>query len=158
MRTIITFDPGKGGGVAVHRNGETTSHKMPETEGDLRDFLEEYRQDEVLVVVEKVGGFVGGRGGQPGSAMFGFGRNVGFILGLCAGWKWEVHEVSPQRWMKAYGVSRNGDKDTVWKNRLKALAQQRYPALKVTLATADALLINGYAVEHLARDESARAA
>ena len=33
---------------------------------------------------------------------------------------------------------------TEWKNRLKGMAQQLYPDLKVTLATADALLIATY--------------
>ena len=49
-----------------------------------------------------------------------------------------------QTWQKPLGISRQGATDTVWKNRLKEIAQQRYPQLKVTHAVADALLIMGY--------------
>jgi hypothetical protein len=143
-KVLIAVDPGTNGGIII-LDGEVTAHKMPATEGDVRDLLEPYKDRDVVVYVEKVGGFVKGRA-APGSAMFNFGRNVGALIGICAAYRWEVREVGPSVWMKTLGMSRNGDTDNVWKNRLKAVAQQRFPKLKVTHATADALLILDYAV------------
>ena len=56
-------------------------------------------------------------------------------------------KVTPQKWQKYYsntlgkstGLSKNE-----WKNKLKGLAQQMFPHLKVTLNTADAILIANY--------------
>jgi len=49
----------------------------------------------------------------------------------------------PQKWIKALGIPGKGKNETKtqWKNRLKARAQQLYPRERVTLPTADALLI-----------------
>ena len=56
-------------------------------------------------------------------------------------------KVTPQKWQKEFsnslGKSRDYDKRE-WKNRLKGLAQQMFPAEKVTLKTADALLLAEY--------------
>jgi hypothetical protein len=55
--------------------------------------------------------------------------------------------VRPQTWQKNLGIgtSRTCASKTEWKNKLKALAQRKFPDAKVTLATADALLILDYA-------------
>ena len=50
--------------------------------------------------------------------------------------------VTPQKWQLSFGLKKDkGEAPGAWKNRLKAKAQQLFPAVKVTLATADALLI-----------------
>lgn len=51
----------------------------------------------------------------------------------------------PAQWQKWLEIRRDkGEKDGPWKNRLKDRAQQLFPAIKVTLGTADALLIAYY--------------
>jgi hypothetical protein len=52
-------------------------------------------------------------------------------------------EVAPVKWQKYYGALPKEKKDR--KNKIKELMQMRYPALKVTLNTADALAILTYA-------------
>ena len=49
----------------------------------------------------------------------------------------------PQDWQKGFGLGTASAcaSKRIWKNKLKAEAQRRFPHLNVTLKTADALLI-----------------
>jgi hypothetical protein len=120
---------------------------MPQTEGDVVAFLHtaSIASGARVAYVERVGGFTGD--GQPGSAMFKFGRGVGVLIGALMALNWRVIEVPPQRWQKFIGIGTRGvDSKTDWKNKLKAEAQRRNPYQAVTLATADALLMMDYAI------------
>jgi hypothetical protein len=44
--------------------------------------------------------------------------------------------------------TKNGDTTTVWKNKLKAEAQRRWPDQKITLKTADAFCLLSHALQH----------
>lgn len=148
---IIAIDPGKSGGIAFEsETGKVLSFSMPETDGDVvslfDDIPEAYclPQEQITVVIEKVGGFAGT--GQPGSAMFKFGENCGFIRGVVMSHRWRVEMVTPQAWMKALSLgTKSGMSKTDWKNKLKGEAQRLFPDQKVTLKTSDALLILEYA-------------
>lgn len=150
--TIIAIDPGASGGIAVQSHGAVAVHSMPDTQGDIVDLLEatviaaSREGVPVRAVVELVGGYVGGCG-QPGSAMFQFGANCGFILGALAALHVRTELVRPQAWQKALGLgtSKSHASKTAWKNHLKGRAQQLYAGQKVTLKTADALLILEFA-------------
>jgi hypothetical protein len=146
--TIIAIDPGASGGIALRdHEGCVTACRMPPTEGDVVVFLHSASTapGARVAYVERVGGFTGE--GQPGSAMFRFGRGVGVLIGALMALNWRVIEVPPQRWQKFIGIgTRGGDSKTDWKNKLKAEAQRRYPDQAVTLATADALLMMDYAI------------
>jgi hypothetical protein len=129
---------------------------MPETQGDLLALIREIkatadaecepgRPSGLLCVLEEVSGFAGKA--QPGSAMFRFGEHFGFVKGVIQALSIRLVLVRPQVWQKGFGLgtaSACGSK-TEWKNKLKAEAQRRFPHLKVTLKTADALLILEYA-------------
>ena len=150
---IIAIDPGAHGGLAYCTNGKVFRiEAMPETEGDIADSLREFKtlaeneMEDASAYIEKVGGFVKGCP-APGSAMFNFGRNVGFIIGCLQCLGYSLYEVPPQRWQKALGLpERQGRTTAEWKRFLKQQAQQRRPDLKITLETADALLIAEYAL------------
>ena len=152
MKTIVAIDPGVTGGIAVWGYGKTECHSMPETEGDRVDFIKSLKAaapmegGEVVCVLEKVGGYAGK--GQPGSAMFVFGENFGFLKGVIQALEIRLELVRPQEWQKGLGLgtaSACGSKPE-WKNKLKAEAQRRFPQLTVTGRTADALLLLDYAV------------
>ena len=57
-----------------------------------------------------------------------------------------IEIVTPQVWQKALSIPPRKKEEgrTSWKNRLKAKAQQLFPGVRVTLATADALLLAVY--------------
>jgi hypothetical protein len=97
-------------------------------------------------VIEEVSGYIGVA--QPGSAAFKFGRNFGFLLGALQTLGVRVELIKPQRWQKALGLgnSRNFRSKTAWKNKLKGAAQRLHPQLKLTLATADAVLLLEFAL------------
>lgn len=143
----IAIDPGASGGLAWREtDGQTGCCKMPDTEGDVVDLLRHLSiSGPATAYVEKVGGFTGGAG-QPGSAMFRFGRGVGVLHGALLALGVRTIEVTPQKWQGWLGIgtSKGSASKTAWKAKLKAEAQRRYPCQKVTLATADALLILEY--------------
>jgi len=143
VKQVIAIDPGSSGGIAWKGgDGFLGCQPMPDTHGDLCDLLRSLiaAAPESVVYLEKVNGFMGTA--APGSAMFNFGRGVGYIEGCLAAMGCPVIEVPPQKWIKAIGLGTRGEMTKCeWKNKLKGEAQRRYPALTVTLKTADALLI-----------------
>lgn len=144
MKTIIAIDPGESGGIAIASRNGVRAVPMPATQGDLVELLKSVRdgskQGECIALVEEQTGCAGIKVSAP--AMFKFGRNYGFVLGALQMDGWRIETVRPQTWMKALGLgTRNGMTKSQWKNKLKAKAQQLFPKMKVTLSTADALLL-----------------
>ena len=54
---------------------------------------------------------------------------------------WEVISVQPKVWMRDLRLLKKGESKTDRKRRFKKFAQSKYPHLKVTLKTSDALCI-----------------
>jgi len=158
MKSIIAIDPGKSGGIAFGQidstglTGRAYSCAMPSTSGDILDVLKNRLASDrlegfdTLAVIELVGGFAGGRG-QPGSHMFKFGKGFGVLEGILMALGVRILQVRPQDWQKHFhlGTASACSKKNQWKNKLKAEAQRRFPECKVTLKTADALLILDWA-------------
>jgi hypothetical protein len=96
----------------------------------------------VTCYIEEVGGYIGKP--QPGSAMFKFGRGLGFWHGALAALRVRTILVRPQAWQK--GLLGPTLKGMDRKRALRDEAQRRFPQVKVTLANADALLIWDYAM------------
>ena len=147
-RRIIGIDPGELGGIAVmdesHRVVEVSN--MPSTPMDILDFLGRYADGECIAYLEDVGR---GIPGQSSSATAKFARHCGHLEMALLALKIRTVKVLPQRWQKMYQLGRSGDyTKSEWKNRLKAKAQELFPDLgkKVTLKTADALLICLYGI------------
>lgn len=119
---------------------------MPDTEGDVVDFLRSRRAEGCeTIIIEDVSGFAGV--GHPGSRMFSFGKGVGVLHGAAMALGFRVELVKAQKWQKSFGLGTAAScgTKTIWKTKLKATAQRLFPNTKVTLATADALLILSYA-------------
>lgn len=148
--TIIGIDPGSSGGLArMDPFGRVEAVGMPETEREMWDWIRLSQTADVFVVIEQVGGFVpkeDGKG-QPGSSMFKFGYGAGMLKGFVIACGCRIEMATPQRWQKSLGIpsKKKTESKTQWKNRLKQRAEEIFPQLKVTLKTADALLIMEYA-------------
>lgn len=161
----IGIDPGASGGLAFVTGGLVKSTAMPGTEKDLWDWIRtggvvDKNGDPLPLpassceaVIEKVGGFMASGGTSQlkknvasGHTMFTFGASYGGLRMalIAAGIPFE--EVTPQTWQKGLGIPprKKTESKTAWKNRLKARAQQAFPKEKITLATADALLVALY--------------
>lgn len=134
--TVIGCDPGKNGGLAWICDGRPCAEKLPESPYDLATLLRGIIREEslgmVYAYVEKVSSSP-----QMGVvSAFTFGRGIGMIEGVLATLEIPVTFVRPQQWQKALGCLTKGNK-----NVSKLKAQQLFPALKITHAIADALLI-----------------
>ena len=140
---IIAIDPGAGGGIAW-RSPHETIHcvPMPATVSDIKAFLRALDGYSIAAWTENVGGYMPG---NSGPAAVKFARHVGNIEGLLVGLDIPFQRVAPQTWMKALGTPPK-DK-TTRKNWIKSRMQERYPHLKITLKTSDALGILTWALE-----------
>lgn len=144
MTKFIGIDPGKHGGLCWVDGRNAYAIPMPGTDRGILDWLEA-NSDAGLAVIEKVGGYVKGKY-LPGSSMFNFGVNYGLLRMALTAMRIPFEEVAPRSWQKGLGIQPRGSTEsgTDWKNRLKQKAQQLYPSCKITLMTADAILIAEY--------------
>lgn len=145
MKRILAIDPGLSGGLAYYGPAGIILDSMPATDLDVSILVTDRLAISDVCYIEKVGGYVGGKG-APGSSMFNFGRNVGFLHGLIAASKTRVIEVPPQRWQKTIGAGNKATHGTRWKAHLRGIAQQRQPRLVITLKTSDAVLLLEHAM------------
>jgi hypothetical protein len=146
LKKILAIDPGASGGFAwTDIDGIICAAKMPATMTEQLDLLRELsvRLSGLTAVMEKVGGY---QPGNSGPAAATFARHCGhldaalYLLGV------PVIPVLPNKWMRAIGVPPKLEKGER-KNAIKELVARRFPHLKVTLATADALGILLYSWE-----------
>lgn len=145
-KKIIAIDPGNNGGIAVYsvdKGRVIEVVKMPETPQELLRFLRLYCFNSICYL-EKVQGLPG----MSASSMFNFGKGYGHLEMSLLACKIPTISVTPQKWQKTLQLGNKGNKSTtVWKNKLKAKAEQLFPYVgKITLAVSDALLILQYAI------------
>jgi hypothetical protein len=139
--TIIGIDPGTNGGIAWITDGKPCVEKMPDT---LQDLWE-------LIVSISLNAGSGGTGihaylesvhssPQMGvKSAFTFGNGFGHLEMALTAAGIPFTRTRPQVWQKEIGCMTKGDK-----NVTKRKAQELFPSMKVTHATADALLIATY--------------
>ena len=149
MTIFLGIDPGASGGIAVLDSDAREPgwvFPMPKTESDLEAEIAKWRPTVIgttVAAIERVGGIPG----QAAGASFKFGRSAGVIVGLLIAHKIPFVEVSPGKWMRHFGLYGRNLTKTQRKNASKALAQKRFPGIKLTHATAEALLLALYAKE-----------
>lgn len=168
---LVAVDPGASGGIAWFEPGVGVIAKsMPGTDGELLEILQGIaktaltEQRRLVALIERVGGYVkppkvtwdesGAAGissdsikvecGQPGSAMFTFGENAGLVRGMLRALGAEIQMTESKAWQAPLFLKKGRRSKTEWKRVLKNAAQRLFPGIKVTLKTADALLILRY--------------
>lgn len=82
---------------------------------------------------------------QPAHLMHKFGRSVGNVVGALHALEIPFIEVYAVTWQKVFSLSLRGKNYSQRKSILRNAAQHSFPQIKVTLKTADALLIWRYA-------------
>ncbi len=141
-RVFIGIDPGINGGIAFIYNDSYSVKQCPNTVQEMANELITLKDMgpnlPMHCIIERVHSFPG----NSARSMFTFGSNYGQWLGILATLKIPYKEVTPHAWMRHYGKMPKDKKDR--KNHIKHLAQQRYPDVKITLATSDAMLIANY--------------
>lgn len=163
---IIAIDPGQNGGISWKLGELVQTKKLPKEDdyGTLPYFLQEIQggtpRSLVRVFVEQ----------QMPRPTFLFDRKTKkfyptilkstcilyggyqYLLGVLTALDLEVTPVPPANWMKSLGMKQTkGENKSSWKNRLRDLALEYYPHLKVTLAVSDSLLLLHYATNLLGK-------
>ena len=144
----IGIDPGKNGGIAwIDETGKACVEKMPDTLKDLWELIEKD-------ILHATGNLHFGNSTRNCKAYleqissspqmgvvsaFTFGNGYGHLEMALTAAGIPFERVRPQVWQKAMGCMTKGDK-----NITKAKAQELFPHLKITHATADACLIAEY--------------
>ena len=145
-KAVAGIDPGNAGGIAIIEGNNLYTFKMPDTYADIYETLKGLQEDFNIVIafLERVGT---GVPGQSSKATATFARHNGHLEMALYALGIQTEEVTPQKWQKFYSNqigSSKGLTKTEWKNKLKGLAQRLYPRTKVTLNTADAILLAHY--------------
>ena len=157
FKAVIGIDPGKSGGIAVYTGGNTIEALPCPSDAEsmassTRDIMHNFEIDgvtvsEISVAIENVHAFPT----DSRSSSFKFGTNFGTWLGICAANRLEVVLISPIVWMKKYRehiIYGDIPKEKLERKRhLKLLAKSYFPDARVTLKTADAILIAKYRFE-----------
>jgi len=133
---IIGIDPGKSGGISLIGRENLIAEPMPETVGDLVDLLRDLSINRPCVAYVEV---VHSMPKQGVVSSFTFGRGLGNLEAALQALSVPLKWVRPQVWQKELGCLTKGDK-----NVSKRRAQELFPAVKVTHALADSLLIAEY--------------
>ena len=158
----LGIDPGQSGGLVALCGDRVALTLMPVTERDVWDWLKANswitETSRNFAVLELVHSFPH----QGIASSFKFGVGFGGLRMALTGLGIPFALVSPQKWQQAMGISPRkkgkrkgkpsgdgwieigGESKTQFKNRLKAAAQRYFPLEKVTLATADAMLLALY--------------
>ena len=150
----IGIDPGKSGGITVidGQDGTMETVKCPERTIDMAIMFHSFVGDEpnkVKLLMEKVWA-------RPNNAVrsaFTYGVNYGQWLGIAAAAEIPMYTVIPSKWMTSIGCKK-GMEYAERKKWLKAKAQKLYTNTRVTLNTADSILIGHYAKETYFNEKS----
>lgn len=148
-KCYVGIDPGKSGGIASIT--ETASGivakatKMPETDADIFDCIKYNNIDPevgTIALIEKVHSMPK----QGVVSTFTFGKNFGALKMALTACGMPFMEVTPQKWQRGLDIPKKKKEETqtLYKTRLKEVAQQLFPDIKVTKAISDALLIAWY--------------
>jgi hypothetical protein len=137
MKSILAIDPGASGGFGyVDIDGVVRAESIPAGMTAMVDRLRELAAElpGISAVMEKVGHWM--PGDHPNAATK-FARHCGQVEAGLYSMGIPFEEVAPGVWMKSLGALPKEKADR--KRMIRELMARRYPHLRVTLDTADAL-------------------
>jgi len=142
VKTLVAVDPGASGGLAIRdREGSIILQSMPDTLPALVGLLMIYKAAGSELWIEEVPKFTGKN--IPSSTTAVLFQNVGRVEGAAVALGYSLHRVPPKVWQEPLGLGGRKSVDTqaAWKRKLRGKAEELYPSLDITLATADAVLV-----------------
>ena len=145
-KIYIGIDPGKSGGICVIDGKFIKAYACPDNPTDMGLLfamaISVNKTKTVVAYIEKVWA----RPTDGRSSIWKFAENYGMWLGIAGAYEVDLQYVAPQRWIKYFETPKM--EKTKRKRYLRDKAKSMYPDLKkVSLKTADAILIATYAKE-----------
>lgn len=144
---FVGIDPGVHGGIAIlYDDGDVAAFQMPDSDEAITAALSIFAHRTFRVSIEQIPKFCGAARFAErqimGSSLAVLYGNYRFCCGVLRGIGNPAALLAPLRWQNLVEC-RNRERldQPSWKRKLKARAQELFPDTKVTLATADALLI-----------------
>lgn len=139
----IGIDPGEGGAMCIMEGDKTSTYKFIDVH-DVDRALADVQKNiptgmSVFAILEQVHAMPK----QGVSSTFKFGEYFGLAKGFLIAHQIPFETVTPAKWQKMFQVGKSATKNA-HKNKLKAIAQNLVPSQRVTLATADAILLAHY--------------
>ena len=151
---VIGIDPGATGAISVITStGELGVLPMPLCPKALSDILSDIRVNLGIkhAYIESLVKFIGYP--QPSSAMAQYGYNTGLVNGILVANRYAVVQIPPRTWMPFYTEQLAKDLGRkAWKIHLASIARKLYPSVKISIPTADSVLIAHYAYIHINKE------
>ena len=146
-KVYVGIDPGKSGALCVIEDEFIKAYACPDNIQDMALVfamaISVSETKTIIPFIEKVWA----RPTDAKGSIWKFAENYGVWKGIAGAYEIDLQTVSPQRWIKYFDTPKL-DK-TRRKRYLRDKARSMYPELKkVTLKTADAILIATYAKEN----------
>ena len=142
----VGIDPGKSGAICVIEDDFIKAIPCPD---NIQDMALVFAMSVSVNETKKVVAYIEKVWARPTDAkgsIWKFAENYGVWKGIAGAHEIELIEVSPQKWMKYFKTPKL--EKSARKRYLRDKARSMYPNLKkVTLKTADAILIAAYAKE-----------
>lgn len=143
---VVGVDPGKAGGIAWWDGDAMQASPMPATETDAIDLFDQVitvlGDGRLVCYIEQIS--AGTKNPKMAPSIAKLNRGYGFLRGVLMTYRVPLIDVSSGVWQRRFRLLGGGGGDVAKKNRHKAVAQQRFPDLKITHAVADAILICEY--------------
>ena len=145
-KVYIGIDPGKSGGLCVIEDNFIKAYPCPDNPRDMGLLfamaISINKTKKVIAYIEKVWS----RPTDGRASIWKFAENYGTWLGIAGAYEIELLTVSPQAWIKYFETPKL--EKARRKRYLRDKAKSMYPNLKkISLKTADAILIATYAKE-----------
>ena len=150
----LGIDPGRSGGAAIVTGGHNLRAECfsfsNATDRQIWEWLKRHAVTINFAMIEQNTGYIGSKDGKdqgnPGSAMFVFGKNTGIVLGFLIAADIPYREVPPHVWQKELSIPKRKYKEKKgdFKRRLREHAERLFPKDAFTQATCDAALIAEY--------------
>ena len=152
MINILAIDPGMGGGIALKHKNTSFTWNMPKTNLEFRELLDRIEEDygKFICFIERVQMWVGDAdSGNRGKhfRIVKMTNQYNALIAIMEARMVPINEVAPITWQKELNLFFPKEEKQVRKNKYKRFAQKKFPLLKPTLKTSDALCILQYGIQ-----------
>ena len=141
--TVVGIDPGKGGAIAMWRDGKITAVNMPKTLKELNDYLHYIEEISVkpIVFIEHVQARPSDMIGGKGFGIIKMLKQYNEVTAYIKSNHLPLIPTYPISWQSKLKIKVKGEDYDTRKKRFNKIAKEWHPEIKVTLKNCDSLLL-----------------